>query len=159
MNREIKFRAWDTKNKKWLGKVPSLEYLLDDEGAGISHHDYSEEDAVFFYPSNPLGPDFEGRIIYQQFTGSSDKHGREIYEGDILERIYDVSCFKMSDETTLKGCIPGNFFIEKQHFSEVEWHVIGFDLGGLAKIGWSQKDSPRVVGNIFENPELLNNEP
>lgn len=159
MSREIKFRAWDTKNKKWLTAVPSLEYLLDDEGGCISHHDYDAEGAIYFYPHNPLGNDFEGRIIYQQFTGSSDEHGREIFEGDILKRTYNVDCFKMSDGTTLEGCIPGNFSIAKDNFSVVEWKGIGFDLGGITRIGWRQKSSLRVVGNIFENPELLNNEP
>ena len=43
MNRETKFRAWDSKNKKWLQSVPSLEYLLDDPDEGVSHHDITEE--------------------------------------------------------------------------------------------------------------------
>jgi hypothetical protein len=157
MPRQIKFRAWDTKTKKWLTAVPSLEYLLDDEDACVSHRDYDVEDAVYFYPNFPLGNDFEGRIIYQQFVGITDG-AKEVYEGDILEREYNVSCHKMSDGTILEGCEPGNFSIKRHHFNQVEWNVTGFDLGGINRIGWYKKDGFKVVGNIFENPELLNNE-
>jgi hypothetical protein len=46
MNREIKFRARDTKNNKWLDSVPSIEYLLDDGDHSISHHDIDDESSI-----------------------------------------------------------------------------------------------------------------
>lgn len=138
MSREIKFRVWD-------GKM------------------YHYSDLLIPRNINGKGPNeyllFEKKLVFQQFTGSSDENGREIFEGDILKRTYDVDCFKMSDGTTLEGCIPGNLSITKANFNVVEWKDIGFDLGGVSRIGWYQKSPPRVVGNIFENPELLTNEP
>jgi uncharacterized phage protein (TIGR01671 family) len=147
MNREIKFRAWDTKNKKWLKSVPYLEYLLDDEDAEISHHDIDEEMGMYFYPHNPLGPTFCGRVIYQQFTNLKDKNGTEIYEGDILkfpadwfylqpiigEVIYDVSCY---------------YFISNNNYcnAQIKWRIEG---DGYLK--------SEIIGNIFENRELLEN--
>lgn len=81
-----------------------------------------------------------GNNIHQQFTGLLDCEGKEIYEGDI------VSQYQGEDW--------------ERHF-KVEWNQprCGFWLSlpnGHFHLDLTDfREKLRVIGNIFENPELL----
>lgn len=136
--REIKFRCWDTKNKVWVDQVPSLEYLLDDPDAEVSHHDIDSYENSFFYPKRPLGPDFDGRLVYQQSTGLLDSQGKEIWEGDLVDYCRDDA--------------PYEVIFEKGAFSLVRVDDEG--CGNFDHCFDKQRDV-KVIGNIFENSNLL----
>ena len=70
--------------------------------------------------------------IPMQFTGLLDKNGKEIWEGDVLEYYSSV---------VAKGANP----IIQQVVEWKEWHYEGIR-------NWKQSE---VIGNIYENPELL----
>jgi len=70
-------------------------------------------------------------IDLMQYTGLKDKNGKEIYEGDII-RVYD-------GENTEVYYDDGCFL------------VLGFRADEL----YLHEDTCEVVGNIYENPELL----
>ena len=71
-------------------------------------------------------------FILMQYTGLKDKDGKEIYEGDILQEddIYDRPT---------------------KQFYEVKYNATSTTFG----IHWSMQDSYKIIGNIYENPELL----
>lgn len=82
-------------------------------------------------------------IELMQYTGLKDKNGKEIYEGDILdtdlERPYLVVEFR-------NGC----FVIECCDDEEIYYDIM-FPLEKEI----SNLEYHKVIGNIYENPELL----
>lgn len=99
---------------------------------------------VFLMNGNSLEPDTE-KIKIMQYTGLKDKNGKEIYEGDILELIdwYD-------DSISIHPVVFKNSAFMCQRLDDKEFPF--FYLQGNDEL----KDGYKVIGNIYENPELLN---
>ena len=125
-NRELKFRVWDKRSEKGSS---TKEMLYDVQ----KHH--------LWYDTL----DYTDTYVVMQFTGLKDKNGKEIYEGDIVQ---------YNRRSSYDGI---NFEVK---WSEDNW---GWVLVSKNKDYLINEQTPEgyryefieIVGNIFENPDLL----
>jgi uncharacterized phage protein (TIGR01671 family) len=124
--RELKFRAWSKNANQWASDTALQELIT----IGIPDESNSGIFDVHDYGLQ--------KFELMQYTGLKDKNGKEIYEGDIVVEYYqpynDTDDFKRGDP------------------KEVKWSTSykpGFDLPTQIS------ENIEVIGNIYENPELL----
>ena len=95
------------------------------------------------YPLDRYYDDFE----ITQWTWRKDKNNKEIYEGDIVKS----ERFQYDDDTDKAEYVDKISVIEyKGHGFWVKDEYFGYEGEGL----WDWDDL-EVIGNVFENPELL----
>lgn len=133
MSREIKFRAWNA-YAKTMYEVDLL-------------HLRNRNNKIPALDGQYMSVVYQPKVVLMQYTGLKDKNGGEIYEGDI---------------------------VEIQQPTSIEHGAISFREGAFAFTSQVQVDGNRtivflhsvrfqnnwkleVIGNIYENPELLTN--
>lgn len=129
MNRQIKFRAWNLDDNKM---VYPLVFAVCTDGK-----------------LNPLIKCSDGNRAYKdyplmQFTGLTDKNGKEIYEGDIFQ-------VAGRHKYIVKYMVAGEYEYELIAATFVIWLndevYFPFDEYSI--------NNGNVIGNIYENPELI----
>ena len=130
--RPIKFRVWDIKNKKFIYEYDACHKRLAISFDGkVYHGGYDDVLSTSDY-------------IVQQYTGLKDKNGKEIYEGDILHYLFDGASYPKEAQDKYLTCVYdsdfGGFCFDDADSSYYWAEVRGY---------------MEVIGNIFENPELL----
>lgn len=154
--REIKFRAWDKSAKRMQWPI---QIWNDVNGMGGQEIRATYEDGEkTFYETCPPNPDVIEDYVLMQFTGLKDKNGKEIYEGDILKvvqrgKIITPMKFNKEPEWT-------DFYekIVKVYYEPGMWLTEGSIIGHLVTVNAQARDSGgsiEVIGNIYENPDLL----
>ena len=112
-------------------------------------HD-DEHCRVYVYPRDAGPLELQHRVDAEtigQFTGLHDKNGKEIYEGDII-RAYGSK----GDE--IKHIVE---YSDKEAMFCTK--LIGAEmLGGSITQRWLNEFEFEVIGNIYDNPELLKEE-
>ena len=77
-----------------------------------------------------------------QFTGMTDKKGRHIYEGDIIKSdAGDVGSVEYSEDNAKFLCV----------YNQISGNWFDFEFGDGVPTGAYLE----VIGNIYDNPELL----
>lgn len=124
------FKIWDKKNKVFIYDF----HLLSEAEDGFMYFDRSNRDYVVEHNDN-------NDYIILQSTGLVDKKGKEVFEGDVIK--FD------GKYTKAKRLI---------RYSEKEGRLVAcytdfvYDYCDFNKDWISQWE---VIGNIYENPELL----
>jgi len=144
MGREIKFRVWDKVRKvyhedtceAYRGSLEVLEMNLRGSLALRGMKDFTHT---------------EGRFVLQQFIGLLDRNGKEIYEGDIVQRRVE----------------KGDISHTPDFREEVYWRqeCAGYEFVAVEKSPDGSRESwmpnydhvarvYEVIGNIYQNPIL-----
>ncbi len=156
MNREIKFRTWDKENKEfseWTNRDPCFDTAT---GKIFFWERTRKEDGSF--SGDIILEDYNNRFILQQYTGLKDKDNREIYEGDIVKYkrgysvTYEIPKGVFRSELVEQGEYVGEIIFIFPSFCWSYDHKKCDDIEPLRLA----RDRYEVIGNIFQNPELLN---
>ena len=120
-----KFRAWDKENQIMLDVS-----LIDFKKRVLvgEHFEFGETNFISF-----------DKIELMQSTGLFDRNGKEVFVGDI------VKC--------TRGC-HHEVYLEKEYGGTFIGGMPAIYLKGI-KEGYAWTEAEEFIGNIYENPELL----
>jgi uncharacterized phage protein (TIGR01671 family) len=137
MNRQLKFRIWDTLAK---------HYVYPEDKFAAAHYWITLDGKVHNMQNGAGSPE----LVIQQCAGRLDANGKEIYEGDIL---------KCPAEQMCRNNTPINY--TRDYFAEVKFEGVSFSLDEInngakykTPVFWNGTE---IVGTIFQNPQLLQN--
>lgn len=150
--REIKFRAWSTKDK---GFVSTTNYTirLDGKIIALGGHSFNPEEGV----------------ILMQYTGLKDKNEKEIYEGDLIKRLVEKQYRKPHGKYSIQEIVYRNGMWILSYVSSESGNVLprGYTAGEInnSRVDYDKNivfydgdhiiKEIEIIGNIHENSELL----
>jgi len=128
-----KYRAWDSAKKEMskdtFAITESGQVVVVEQGSVASFPDYV----------------FVEHLVIMQSTGLVDRDGKIIFEGDVVRQ---VRIQPTTENETITGIVT---------MLEGAWLIMN-DVEQLASYLWSETDINEIIGNIYENPELLEDE-
>lgn len=146
--RDIEFRGKRTDNGEWVygyyAHLHKTTYCFkedcDAHPENELHRMIFEREQDWGLPNYHLQVDVDPKTV-GQYIGLKDKNGTKIFEGDIVDVLYDVNYIGVATErigvfeVVHNGCFMGQK-------GGVRYHFI-------------PSDECTVIGNIYDNPELL----
>lgn len=153
MKRIIKFRAWDETHK-------IMHYNFQFIKSGDEGNDWivftSDKQKLTDKPHPLENPYFSQQLKIMQFTGLHDKNGKEIFEGDILNKKTtfenNMADRRFQSDTEIQVGFDDGYFLD------INTRVVLFErmiiISSYPQKTWTDYE---VIGNLYENPELINN--
>ena len=140
-----KFRAWISEADTMVNDLKGIDF----ENETVVLKKFYWEDG---FPVEEEVFEVEiGNAIIMQSTGLHDKNGKEIFEGDIVKR-YRSPFFKAKWEYQIETVL-------KEKASLLLGREFGKNFGTIPfDSPFAKSDLLEVIGNIYENPELLEDE-
>lgn len=126
----LRFRAWDSVKKKFV------EHFFITGNGLICNMEKPTSDY-----NSPM-PVEKSELILMQSTGLHDKNEKEVFVGDIIK--------------CTRGC-PHEVYLEKEYGGTYIGGMPAIYLKGIRE-GYAWTGAEEILGNIYENPELLEEE-
>ena len=137
MKREIKFRAWDTEQEVFIDlNTHKIGAMLYDNTIVMSTGWDGEDNPTWDWSRVSLE-----RYEWLQFTGLLDKNGKEIYEGDIV---------------SLDSWEPSDYEVQFIDGAFCLWNPKCNYANDIHYTHHAERNQSTIIGNIYQNPELLN---
>jgi len=159
MTREIKFRAW----------IPDIQRMYQVMSVDVEPQDGRQKYVTCWEHPCVKSAIIKGKVAkfrlgdgveLMQYTGLKDKNGVEIYEGDVLETPFEyTSSHPYSDEEDSSGKYRGlTHYRPSKGFIQIRVLELNDDDDCWRKRRDLEirQSYTKVIGNIHENPELLN---
>ena len=123
-----RFRVWHNE----LGRMMSIKnmWFQDSRIEELELNDAVMNEHITAYPDE---------IELMQSTGLKDKNGKEVFIGDIIK--------------CTRGC-PHEVYLEKEYGGTYVGGMPAIYLKGIRE-GYAWTGAEEILGNIYENPELL----
>ena len=143
MNRIIKFRAFQ---QGMMSEVRNIGFDKKGVPNSATFIDLNVEQPILTQWFRPNDIKFDNTNPWiMQFTGLKDKNGKEIYEGDILQNDQEESIVSVRwDETGANWQFTEHNIFMDDGVGRGNWNL---------NMGFAKQCE--VIGNIYENPELL----
>lgn len=125
-----KFRAWDSVKKKFVE-----HFFITENGLICNMEEPTSEHKLII-------PVEKSELILMQSTGLFDKNNKEIFERDVVRQ---VRTQPTTENETITGVVT---------MIEGAWLIMN-DNEQLASYLWSETDENEIIGNVYENKELL----
>ena len=138
MNTHLKFRLWDKYSKKFISQE---EFSIQGNGNILFNLERSSKNMHIIHNC-----DLVNNFVASQCSGLYDCNTTEIYEGDILE----VTVHKNHTFIDFVKFENGQFKFNSDHPEKSTLYDPSTYVSPLKLYG-----KIKVIGNIFENPELM----
>lgn len=130
MNREIKFRAWDSVHNRMIYSDKHLGYMPFDDNCFCNYDFNISKKGVYCFAYDDYNDEItnETDLPIMMWTGLKDKNGKDVYEGDLLKSYYEKpGIIKWNDE------------------------LGAFQVKGIPSQTMKRCHEMEVIGNIYEN--------
>ena len=131
MNDRLKYRVWDKIHEKYFYCDLVGYGSIDKSGKGLKKIIFRPSGVEQLLNDEKIFYADEDDVVIEQCTGLRDKNGKLIYEGDII-RVEDNNCPVSWDNENAR-----------------------YEVEGYGEIAYLNYNDIEVIGNVHENPELL----
>lgn len=163
--RRILFRGKDKKSGKWVEGYYTKGFQYPDEK--------EPNDMIYMFSGTTSEWEFNYAIVTHetigQYTGLTDKNGKKIFEGDIVEFlgckyevIFEVGSFGLvgiNDWEAIARQIPVRTGCDNDLHACLNDHYISlWEISWNLENEYNELNTVKIIGNIHDNPELLEGE-